>query len=91
LSDLVKSLWESGNALDELAAARITELETLNAELTAKLREAEQDAKRYRWLRDVGDATWRPFGIREGYSAKQADVAIDAAIGAQQADKTGGA
>lgn len=45
-----------------------------------------KDAQRYRWLRDVGDATWRPFGIREGYSAAQADAAIDAAI-AQGADE----
>ena len=44
------------------------------------------DAARYRWLRDVGDATWRPFGIREGYSAAQADAAIDAAL-AQAGDK----
>lgn len=35
---------------------------------------------RYLWLRDVGDATWRPFGIREGFSGPEADAAIDAAI-----------
>jgi hypothetical protein len=40
----------------------------------------ERDAKRYRWLRDTGDATWRPFAVREGYSAKQADAAIDTAM-----------
>jgi len=39
-----------------------------------------RDAARYRWLRDVGDATWRPFGLREGCSADLADAAIDAAI-----------
>jgi len=53
------------------------------AELQAARNEAEAmraDAERYRWLRDVGDATWRPFGIREGYSAKAADAAIDAAM-----------
>lgn len=38
------------------------------------------DARRYRWLRDVGDATWRPFGLREGCTAALADAAIDAAI-----------
>ncbi len=48
--------------------------------LLQRLRDAEEDAKRYRWLRDVGDATWRPFGLREGYSAAQADAVIDAAI-----------
>jgi hypothetical protein len=37
---------------------------------------AEADARRYRWLRDVGDATWRPFGLR----AALVDAAIDAAI-----------
>ena len=40
----------------------------------------ERDAERYRWLRDTGDATWRPFAVREGYSAKQADAAIDTAM-----------
>lgn len=39
-----------------------------------------QDALRYRWLRDVGDATWRPFALRGGYSAAKADEAIDAAM-----------
>ena len=39
-----------------------------------------KEAKRYQWLRDVGDATWRPFGIRAGYSADMADAAIDAAM-----------
>ena len=41
---------------------------------------SDRDAARYRWLRDVGDATWRPFGLREGYSAEQADAEIDKAI-----------
>ena len=39
-----------------------------------------KEAKRYQWLRDVGDATWRPFGIRAGYSADMADAAIDEAM-----------
>ncbi len=42
--------------------------------------EDARDAARYRWLRDVGDATWRPFGLRAGYSASKANEAIDAAI-----------
>lgn len=42
--------------------------------------ENDIDAARYRWLRDVGDATWRPFGLREGFSAAKADAAIDAAM-----------
>ena len=48
------------------------------------LEEARKDAERYRWLRDTGDATWRPFGIREGCSAAQADAAIDSAIEAEK-------
>lgn len=40
----------------------------------------KRDAARYRWLRDVGDATWRPFALREGYSAEMADKAIDEAM-----------
>ena len=53
--------------------------------------DAVKDAARYRWLRDVGDATWVPFRIRTGYSAAQVDKAIDAARkqGANQ-DKEGG-
>lgn len=48
--------------------------------LVAQLAEAKRDAERYRWLRDIGDATWRPFAIRAGYSAGQADAAIDEAM-----------
>ncbi len=39
-----------------------------------------KEAMRYRWLRDIGDATWRPFGIRAGYSADMADSEIDDAM-----------
>lgn len=46
----------------------------------AGLVDAGKDAKRYRWLRDTGDASWRPFALREGYSAADADAAIDAAL-----------
>lgn len=53
-----------------------SQIDALKAERDA----LRKDAERYRWLRDVGDATWRPFGIREGYSAEQADAAIDAAL-----------
>ncbi len=45
-----------------------------------ELAQLRRDAERYRWLRDIGDATWRPFGVRDGCSAAQADAAIDAAI-----------
>ena len=50
-----------------------------------------EDAARYRWLRDVGDATWVPFRIRTGYSAAQVDEAIDAAINADRAKAKQGA
>ncbi len=53
------------------------------------LTEEKKDAARYRWLRDVGDATWRPFALREGYSAAQADAAIDAAMKTPNGDVTG--
>lgn len=58
-----------GGADGELVEALCKEIERL-----------QKDAKRYRWLRDVGDATWRPFALREGYSAEMADKAIDAAM-----------
>lgn len=44
------------------------------------MQSGSKDALRYRWLRDVGDATWRPFALREGYSAEMANEAIDAAM-----------
>lgn len=44
------------------------------------LAKAEQEARRYRWLRDVGDATWKPFALREGCSAQKVDAAIDEAM-----------
>lgn len=59
--------------------------------LRGQLQEAERDAVRYRWLRDVGDATWRPFGLRDGCTAALADRAIDEAIRrATEAGKTHG-
>jgi len=51
--------------------------------VVARVEGLRADAERYRWLRDVGDATWRPFGLRTGYSAATADAAIDAAIRAR--------
>lgn len=67
--------------------ARVAELQRQNEaqkdewlSWEAKRAALEKDAARYRWLRDTGDATWRPFGLREGYSAQQADATIDAAI-----------
>lgn len=59
---------------------RINELANLHARLFIKYSKEKKDAARYRWLRDVGDATWLPFALREGYSAAQTDAAIDAAL-----------
>jgi len=50
------------------------------AERNAEIERLRADAERYRWLRDVGDETWTPFSKRTGYSADEADAAIDAAI-----------
>lgn len=63
---------------ERLRKARI-EAEALVMSHEGRIEGLERDAARYRWLRDVGDATWRPFGLREGCSAELADAAIDAA------------
>ena len=41
-----------------------------------------RDAKRYRWLRDIGDETWTPFNEREHWNETRADDYIDAKIAA---------
>jgi hypothetical protein len=51
--------------------------------LRAELAEAKKDAERYRWLRDVGDAVWKPLGKRYMDSCalpSDVDSAIDAAM-----------
>ena len=62
--------------IEECLAARDIEIEALRAQRD----ELAKNAERYLWLRDVGDATWRPFALREGYSAQALDEAIDTAI-----------
>lgn len=52
----------------------------LDAVVFHGMQPVSKDAMRYRWLRDVGDATWRPFALREGYSGEMADKAIDEAM-----------
>jgi hypothetical protein len=62
------------------AAAEIAnEADALIADLLARLRAAEADAERYRWMRDVGDETWRPMAARVAEGAQGIDAAIDAA------------
>lgn len=41
------------------------------------------DAARYRFLRDNEYASWRPYSLRAGYSATEADALVDAAMSAQ--------
>ena len=49
--------------------------------LRKELNALRRDALRYRWLRDVGDSTFRPMSTRPGVrSAEQIDAAIDAAM-----------
>lgn len=43
-------------------------------------REDAADAARYRWLRDNPSAEWRPFAIRAGMTADEADAAVRAAM-----------
>ena len=38
------------------------------------------DAARYRWLRDNPSAEWRPFALRAGATADEADAAVRAAM-----------
>lgn len=75
VADIVQRLRDKNRGWHPDQADAADEIERLRAQVA----ELEKDAKRYQWLRDVGDATWRPFGIREGYSAAAADAAIDAA------------
>lgn len=70
---------------EQLAADRLDLLkDNRRAYLDARdrLRQDERDAHRYRWLRDVGNANWRPLGLRHGHSAAQADQKVDNAMAA---------
>lgn len=79
---VVASLWEARTQIERLTAER--------DELRRQLDEVEQDARRYRWLRDDGSGfeitvceededgheTWV-----SGYPPNELDIAIDAAMG----------
>ena len=65
--------WEGGQHCWDLLRKQL-------ASAQAALREAQKDAERYRWLRDVGDSTWKPMRER-GITAAECDAAIDAAKG----------
>ena len=53
---------------------------------TPPVSEDRKDAERYRWLRDIGNNTWKSM-IKRGITATQCDSAIDAEIVAMQEDK----
>lgn len=63
--------------LDE-AAGEVERLRMLTCECVRN----SADAARYRWLRDVGDASWSAMAARVTEGAKGIDAAIDAAIAA---------
>ncbi len=50
------------------------------ASLRAKVAAMEDDAKRYLWLRDVSDATYRSLQDQWRMTAIQCDATIDAAM-----------
>lgn len=75
--DIVEKLRRQADS-DEQAGTILAH--EIGREAAAEIERLRAEAKRYRWLRDVGDATWRPFSLREGYGADMADQAIDAAI-----------
>jgi len=56
----------------------------MQPELLEYLRGLAADASRYRWIRDNDDPSWRPFALRAGCSAGEADAQVDAATAAQQ-------
>ena len=49
-----------------------------HASRDAEVEALKRDAERYRWLRDIGDATWTP--LRERMPSYNVDSAIDAAM-----------
>jgi len=58
----------------------------MQPDLLEYLRGLAADASRYCWIRDNDDPAWRPFALRAGCSAGEADALVDAAMAA-----TGGA
>ena len=86
LTEVLCPVWDSAseamlhlNDIEALLGGRNGATIMLRAAIE-KMSVMNRDAMRYRWLRDIGDATWRPFGIRAGYSADMADSAIDKAM-----------
>ena len=64
----------------ELADAVIAGDGALITGLKAELAEAKKDAERYRWMRDVGCATYKTLQTQWRMSPKQCDAAIDEAM-----------
>lgn len=56
-----------------------------DAAVAAERERWQADAERYRWLRDKGDATWKPMATRVTEGASGIDAAIDAAMAVARA------
>ena len=78
LVDLIK-LQPSDVRLCE-CEKRFARLHAENERLKAELAEAKKDAERYRWMRDVGCATYKTLQTQWRMSPKQCDAAIDEAM-----------
>lgn len=77
----VRAMWHGKPSEEMLEIARHDGDEVIPLYTAEGLQQAQQDAKRYRWLRDVGDSTWNPISTR-GITAKECDAAIDCAMAA---------
>ena len=66
---------ETGPLLHALRVARLH-----NEQLWSALDAAEDDAKRYRWLRSTRRCLWRPAALRTVTSSEEADAMVDAAM-----------
>lgn len=67
------------------AVAEVVRLRDVLYERSKERDEAQRDAARYRWLRDVGDAAWLPFALRYAFNRTKADAAVDLAMEGTQA------
>lgn len=76
--DLHSQVCVLASSADALLSAKDVEI----ADLRLKLGEAQRDAERYRWLRDVadvGDAAWLEYSAIDKNTGRDVDDIIDAA------------
>lgn len=81
----IRAKFTSGNSVPvERATITATEWAAIDAHLNAHPTSPDvvRDAARYRWLRDVGDATWTALSERMPHY--NIDRAIDAAMAARE-------